>query len=168
MAKAGWSGLGRPLKSLFIVSLALNLAILGAVGGWAYKWHRHGGPWHGHGGGLERQLFRFSHSLPWERRRELRQYFRTRWKDMSPKLKGSKEVRERAAAALEASPYNRDQMGKALGLSHEKRVQMRGDFEQLFLDVIDKLTAEERKAFAAELRKERKWRKNRWRHGGEP
>ena len=164
MSKTGWSQMGRPLKALLITSLALNLAIVGAAGGWMFKWHRHGGHWHGHGG-IERQLFRFSHSLPRDRRLALRQYFRERWKDVRPQSGTYKAVRDAAVAALSSEPYDRQKMAEVVRLSHEKRGVVREKFNEAFLDLIDQLTPDERKAFAKALKEDRLPRRHRWGRG---
>jgi uncharacterized membrane protein len=159
----GWSHMSRTLKAVLIASLALNFLIIGAVGGWMYKWHRHGGPWHGHGG-IERQLFKFARELPRQRRYELRKMFRNRWKEMRPKPDHFRDVRDSAVAALLAEPYDKQNLTDALEMSRIKRGQLMDGFSGLFVEMVDQLTVDERKAFATFL-KERSHgpRRHRWR-----
>lgn len=155
--------MSRTLKVVLIASLALNLLVVGAIGGWMFKWKRHGGPWYGHGG-IERQLFKFARDLPGQRRSELREQFRSRWKGMRPKFEDIKKTQEAAADVLTADPYDRQKLSAALQESRVRRGERLDGFSELFLDMVGQLTAEERKAFAAHL-KERaaKPRRHRWR-----
>lgn len=163
-ANAGWSGLSKVMKVFFIISLALNLLVIGAF---ATAWHRHGGR-HGHGG-IERSLMHFAHTLPGARRRELRQILRKEIGQLKPLYGDLRAGRKAVAEALSAPSFDRTALHSALDAMTAKRSKVRERALQAFLNTVEQLNPEEKRAFGAFIKKRaerHRWRRGhrRWRH----
>jgi uncharacterized membrane protein len=136
-----------------IGSLALNLAVIGAVGGAMWKW-RHGGP---AGSSLLFAGERFLRDLPRERRDDLKDIiFRHRelkwqnWRDL-------RRARNAVASALRANPLDRPLLEKSIAEMQRLELAVREDFLPVFSEVAAALTLEERELFIKSIS---------WRRGG--
>lgn len=139
-------GQRRWARPLLIGSLMLNLLLIGAIAGgfWAA---RHRGP---HGlQRIEQGFIGYVKSLPKDRAQALlassessRQTFRAQ----------RRELRERRAAALavlEADALDKEKLRQALAGVGEAETTLERTGEGVFLDMIERLTPAERKAYVA-------------------
>ncbi len=164
MSIKGWAGLSRVMKSVIIASLAFNLLVVGAF---AAAWVRHGGMHKWGGGSVERSLMHFSRALPRERRKIIRQAWRSERQALKPLFKELQTARKEIGKVLSTEPFDRTALKGALDQFWQKRGQVRERVSEKFIDTIDVLTAEEKKKFGAFLQRQRRhgWRK-RHRHWG--
>ncbi len=165
MATTGFSGLSRVMKSVIIASLALNLLVIGAL---ATAWVRHGGK-HFHHGGIERSLIHFAYrKLPREKRRALRQAWRKERDTLRPLFNDVRDARKKFGSVLQAEKYDRAAVETALATVWQKRSLVRQRGSQKFLDLLETLTDEEKRAFGAFIQEDKRgsWRRRHkgWRH----
>lgn len=136
----------RWMKPLFIASLALNLMVLGAVAGWAF---RHGGPhgsWGGRHGGPDRILW----LLPDEKRDGARAIIeRYRANDSTREAEG-KAAREAVSIALAAEPFSQLALESALKRVGEAEIGRRLD-PKMLAEIAATLSLDERKELAEHL-----------------
>ncbi len=165
MPTTGFAGLSWVLKSVMITSLALNLLVVGAL---ATAWYRHGGKHFHHGGGVERSLMHYARrELPREKWRELKKAWRKERESLRPLFEDVRAARKNVGTVLQAETYDRSRVEAALDQVRQKRIMVRQSVLPKFLDQIETLTEEERRAFGQFIQEDRrgKWRRHRrWRH----
>lgn len=160
MAGLGFSGLSGLMKTIVVVSLAANLLVVGFL---ATAWHRHGGK-HWRGGGIERSLMHFAHrELPRDKRRALRDRWHTERDAFKPVFQGMHAARKDVSAVLQAETYDRAALEAALAKLWEKRAAMRESASKTFVDLVEMLSDDEKKAFGKFIEKDRRGRRGRWR-----
>jgi uncharacterized membrane protein len=137
---------------VLIASLALNLLMLGTLGGsiWAFRNNVMMGD------GVNAHLLGFTRTLPTERRYEVWQATRTERRALRPSRKEVRKARAEARKVLNAAPFDKQKFADAQMRVLEAEVKARREAHQLFIAVASVLTPEERAAFA-------KWRPTR--HG---
>jgi uncharacterized membrane protein len=150
MAETGSSSVpgkpeGRGLKIALVVSLAVNLLIIGALGGslWAF---RHGPP--GPHRSFNAHLLAFAASLSPERRKAIWEATREERQAMWQERHGVREAREAARGALTANPFDKQKFEDAQMRVLDAEVKARREAHKLFVSVAAQLTPEERHAFA--------------------
>lgn len=161
MTATGFAGLSKFMKTVVVVSLALNLLVVGAL---ATAWVRHGGK-HWRHGGIERSLMHFAHrKLSRERRRELRKAWHQDRKGMAQLFDDLHEARDGVGKVLQAQPYDRAALEAALETVWQKRSAVRQQMSKSFADLVETLSDDEKQAFGKfiEERKRRKRRHKRW------
>lgn len=162
MVTTGFAGLSRVMKFVIVASLALNLLVIGAL---ATAWFRHGGK-HFHHGGIERSLMHYAHrKLPRERRKALRKAWRAERKTLRPLIDDVRSARKAFGRVLQADTYDRTAVETALADVRQKRAAVRQQASNKFLDLLETLSDEEKRAFGSYLQQDRrgKWRR---RHKG--
>lgn len=154
-ANAGPKKRSRWWTVLLVVSLALNLLVIGAIGSKVVK-----GNWgHRHWGSQASVLHdsrKFIRSLPWQRRREIRKIWRQSRKSVTVSAAADKAARLALIAALESPALDQAVLDKAADRIQPllgTRLQAR---RAALFDILKALTAEERKAFAAWLKQDGK------------
>ena len=152
---------------VLILSLALNLLVLGVAAGaiWHFR-QGHDFPHHGSDG-----LARYLATLPPDRRDEIASLIETE-RETSRRLRRlSREKRRDLARAFEADPLDADRLDTAARAASEARIPLIRQRQELFSAIAAKLTAAERRAYL-EWRLDRRrngWRHRRWGHrDGEP
>ncbi len=132
---------GRWLKPLLVVSLGLNLLLLGTAVGTHFMM-RHAPPW---GGSMGANMIGFAGSLPAERRREL-------WRATAEQRKGLwqhwREVgkaRREASTALLADPFDQQRFAAAQARLQEAETKARSASQPLIVELARNLTSEERR-----------------------
>lgn len=133
--KRGW------LWWAFVLSLSLNLLVAGFFIG--AKISHHGWPpWGDHG------FSSFAHRVDGERQqlfRELTQSYKEHWRSFR------RDIRNRqieAVQLLKVDPFDREKFVAALDDIIAERVTARRALSEQFLAMIDKMTPEERRAYA--------------------
>lgn len=148
-------------KFTLIGSLALNLLVLGLIGGAALKFH-HGPGWkHGHmrGMGFARHYFR---GLPRERRKEIRSIIRKRRAELKPYWMKIREARKVMATAIGQDPFDKEKLQAALTALHKAEFASREASQVIMTDIAQQLTPQERKEFLEHFeRRARKFEKRR-------
>lgn len=150
---AGSSGTGsRRLKIALIASLALNLLILGIVGGTMYGFKNHP-PRYGHGRGEDFGLMGLTRVLPAERRKEIRKQLKDDRATLRPLMDDIGVARRDAADKLAAEPFDRAALETAIATVAEKERTLRQAAVQVFLGHAEHLSTEERRMLADWWRK---------------
>lgn len=149
---------------LLIVSLALNLLVVGAVAGAILSHSRRGGPWPGAGGKLfdqinfgktlggENGLRAFAQTLAPARRAALRPTFEEARQFFKPLRDKALALRDAAHTAFTAEPYDAAKAEKAAFDLFEAESTTRRAVVQYFSRLLAMLTPEERASYFA-------WRK---------
>lgn len=149
---------------LLIVSLALNLLVLGAIAGAVISHHRRGPPWPLTEGKLFDQinfgktiggqdgLRAFSQSLPPDRRAVLRPILDEARQTVKPLRDKAQVLREAAHSAFTAEPFDAAAAEKAAHDLFEGEAGTRKTIVTYFAKALSALTPEERAKFFA-------WRK---------
>lgn len=152
---------------VLILSLALNLLVLGVAGGaiWHFR-QGHDFPHHGSDG-----LARYLATLPADRRDEIASLIETE-RETSRRLRRlSREKRRDLALAFEADPLDADRLDAAARAASDARIALIRQRQEFFSTLAAKLTAAERRAYL-EWRQDRRrhgWRHRRWgQRDGEP
>lgn len=162
--KAGWRGAPRWMKLLLIVSLALNLAVAGLVGGHALRaWQRPPFDKVEREPGLDRRQTRLLRMVPEAEREEAKRILLARQDEID---RARREMREAHMALIEAirkEPLDPEQLEQALTRRHEAS----GAFWQIgseqLVAIARRLDSAEREKLADRLEE----RTRRWmeRHG---
>ena len=148
----------RWMKVVLVLSLMLNVVVIGAVGARAWMIHKHG-----HGFHAMRMLgvHSFLRKLPKERRQELRGKFRQVRKELREHGRSLMGPLRNLATAMAADNYDRSQVETAVKTfrqTHEQRAAAR---EKYMMELIDALTPEERKTLGRKILK-RAERREKW------
>ena len=166
MANTGFAGLSRMMKGVVIASLAANLLVVGAL---ATAWHRHGGKHHWRGGSVERSLMHFAYKeLPRDKRRALKKVWRDKRETLRPLFKEIRGARKEVGQVLQRDVYDRAALTTALNQVWQKRMQVRERASNTFVELVETLTDDEKRAFGKfiEENKHGWWRRGhrRWKH----
>lgn len=134
----------RRIRMVLIASLALNLLILGTIGGsiWAF---RHGATPALRGSGPH--LLGFTRTLPEQRRFEIWKVTRNEMRALRPLRKNVRRARAEARAALVAEPFDKEKFTAAQARVFEAEVAMRREAQTLFVSIASSLTPQERAEF---------------------
>ena len=142
----------RLLKPLLVGSLILNLFLIGAVGGWAFR--HHGGPPPGPPGprGGEPEVMNWLWRLPETRKAEAKALFDASRETRRERRAQIRLAREAALAALEARPFSPGALDAALNLLGEQGDLLTEAAHRDLLTVIGQMTDAERATMAKQLR----------------
>jgi uncharacterized membrane protein len=125
-----------------VMSVALNLAVIGVVAGSALSWRyaaAMGGP-----GGLT-NLIAFAHQLPAERRAEIRQVMSEQRGTIGPLRKEARAARRDAARALLADPFDKAAFKSAQQRAVDADTRLRQAGADLMGEVVGRLSLAERR-----------------------
>jgi len=114
--KPGWRQAPGWMKLLLILSLSVNVAIAGLVGGNAVRHWQHGvasGKWQNEPG-LDRQQTRFLRMVPDARREEAREILRAREDDYKAARETMRAAQQALVEAIRQEPLNAERLVAAL------------------------------------------------------
>lgn len=134
----------RRLKYALVASLALNLLVLGAVGGSMYAFRKHPPPRMGYGPHQDFGLMGLTRTLPDERRKEMRKKLREDREKLRPLIEDLRTSRRDAAAKLAAEPFDSAALKAAFDVAGEKDRTVREAAIAAFLAHAEQLKPEER------------------------
>ncbi len=159
MTDTGAGGPAGPsrLKLLLIVSLALNLLVIGALAG-AFVMGPRRGHWHFGGRGEDFGLLGFARNLPADRRSAIRKSVQRDRAALKPLWLEMRKARENAAAVLVAEPYDKDKVKAAFDAIGAAEGRLKDAGVAIFLNTAEQLTPDERRALGEW------WIKKRGRH----
>jgi len=176
-SKATTTGGRRWLLPLLIVSLSLNMIVLGAAGAMLYHHFSsgHEGMVHARGGGepadvrlgrpglLLRAGWRTMRKLPRQRRRELRQVIMAHRPAIRESMREVGMLRRELARILEKQPLDTAAMNNTIKRLSLAEARARASIIKMNEDFISAMSDKERKLFARQIRKaaERRWRRKR-------
>lgn len=154
---ADGNGAGAPrrwrwLWTALIISLGLNLLVVGLVAGTG--WRR----WHDDGRrhfSLSRSLERLSEQVPTERRATVAQSLERYRSDVKPRWQAVRQAREDLMRTLEADPYDEAAARAAVERLNGAQLDARQRLSQVMLDLMRSLTPEERRFLMRELKQRR-------------
>lgn len=134
----------RWLKIALVASLAVNLLVVGTIGGslWAFR----NGPRDGHG--VNAHLIGFTSTLSAQRRYAIWQATRDERRALRPLRKEVRAARADARAILTTEPFDKEKFSAAQARVLAAEIKARGEAHKLFIAVAALLTPEERAAFA--------------------
>lgn len=141
----------RWLLPALVVSLVLNMLLVGLIAG--ARLH-HGG-WRGHG---ERH-FGFLKDLPEGRRAELAKEMETLRGELHEKREAVHELRRRARALIAKEPFDAAAVSAAIEQISAARGEANRHAAQRFVEVLSRMSPEERRRFV-------EWRERRGKHRG--
>lgn len=141
----------RRLKYALIASLALNLLVVGAVGGalYTFGFGKHPPPRFAHGRGEDFGLMGLTRTLPEERRKDIRKKLRDDRERLRPLIEDLRAARRDAATKLAADPFDSAALKGAFDVSGEKDRAVREAAIAAFLSHAEQLTADERRRLAS-------------------
>src|SRR5918999_4480534 len=143
----------RRLKWALVVSLGLNLAVAGIVGGALLKGPPTP-PWPGMG------LWHYARALPDHYRRDLGQALRATRRDWIGPREALREQRSALAGALTAEPYRPDAVSDVLMREARLMGELSSRGADLILAQIARMTPDERRAYAQALMEKPKDRRD--------
>ena len=148
----------RRRSPLLIASLALNLRILGTIGGTVLAHRVAGGGLHdelnvGRMVGTEQGLRGFVRTLPKERRAVFRADAEVFRQNVRPLRQAARQTRTEAALALRAEPFDAARFEKAMGEMIAAEGMARKAAVSVLAQAVAKMTADERAGFLAWRRK---------------
>jgi uncharacterized membrane protein len=139
------------LKYGLIASLALNLAIIGALAGNMLGHGRHPPPRSGHGEDFG--MMGLTRVLPEDRRKEMRKMLRADRENLRPLMDEVRSARRAAADKLAAEPFERAALEAAIATVAEKERALRQSAVSAFIGHAETLKPEERVKLADWWRK---------------
>jgi len=134
----------RWIWALLILSLSINLLIVGIVAGsvWAVK---RGGYWNAPIA-FERSR-QFMRRLPQESREEIRQVFFEHKPKLAPYWREVRQARIEIGRLVERGDYSQDELNAAMDRLFQKELQARREAKPMIDDMLAKLTPEQRLHF---------------------
>lgn len=148
----------RRLRIALMVSLALNVLVIGAVAGTLMFGRHHGWKHHKHRG-----LSGFAHTLPAERGDMLRERIKRQRAALAPYRAAEDEARNDARKILMTEPFDAEQFKAAVGRAAEADAAEKTARMELFAETVATLTPEERRQLHQWFEERRKryghWRK---------
>jgi uncharacterized membrane protein len=138
----------RWIKVALVASLALNLLILGTIGGKILAFRDSGAGLAPAVRGSGPHLLGFTRTLPYERRFEIWKVTRKELRALRPLRKEVRRVRAQARAALVAEPFDKQRFTDAQLRVFEAETAFRREAQVLFVAIAGALTSGERTAFA--------------------
>lgn len=137
---------GRKLKMALLVSLAINLLVVGAVGAALIGARRGIGPLGGPVVGSP-HLLGFLRTLPHERREAIWRATSPERAALSPIRKELRKARDDMHRALTSEPFDKERFAAALKIYDDTEAHMRRSALGFISAVADRLDAEERRAY---------------------
>ncbi|KAB2851300.1 MAG: periplasmic heavy metal sensor [Hyphomicrobiaceae bacterium] len=138
------SGLPRWVKITLILSLAVNLLLVGSIIG--HRLATRHGPFASVFRSVD-DATRFARKLPAERRQALRAIFEKHREEFRPLVTAVQEARKGVEATLSAEPFDKDKFIAALAALQEAESKARASRRPMAAEMAAILTPEERKRF---------------------
>jgi uncharacterized membrane protein len=138
-----------PLKPWLLVSVLLNVFLIGGVGGGLYHWMANTPPAEAvvNQHGLRQAMFK----LPAERRRELRQLLRHNRDDSQPLIMAGREARLGVIKQLEAPSLDREALVAELAKAREADMALRALVDSTLAQFAGNLPQDERQKLVEAL-----------------
>jgi uncharacterized membrane protein len=157
-AAASWSrpaagATSRRMLVALVVSLALNLIVIGLVAGAA--WRFHGMHWAGRG--VTPNLLGYASTLPTDRRKALWNSTAEKRQHMRPLRRDLRNAREEAIKALTAEPFDKQRFMAAQTRLLQANQQAREAVYALYAEIATQMTPEERRTFIHWRAEQRPW-----------
>ena len=139
----------RSVKPWLLVSVLLNVFLIGGVGGGLYHWMASAKPVEAvvNQHGLRQAMFK----LPPERRRELRQLLRHNRADSQPLIMAGREARMGVIKQLEAPTLDRDVLVSELAKAREADAALRAMVDSTLAQFASTLPQDERQKLVEAL-----------------
>ena len=158
--KPGWRQAPGWMKLLLILSLSVNVAIAGLVGGSAIRHWQHGaasGKWQNEPG-LDRRQSRILRMVPDARREEARTILLARQDEYKAARETMRAAQQALVEAIRQEPLDPDRLAAALAERRAASGRMWGIGYEQMVNIVHRLNAAER----AELAKRLEERTRRW------
>ncbi|CAB3638567.1 periplasmic heavy metal sensor [Trinickia soli] len=150
----------RAIKALCIGSLALNIFLLGAIAGGAYRWFsaRHDSPAAVAAAGAPPALRYAAQALSPERQRQFQDALRQARREARPLAQQAREGRREVLRLVAAPQFDRSALDTALENTRAADRRVRERVEAAVAAFVQTLTPAERATFAQGLRLRGQWR----------
>ncbi|MEM6589093.1 MAG: periplasmic heavy metal sensor [Pseudomonadota bacterium] len=138
------------VRILLVVSLALNLLVIGVVAGFVVKGgpFKHDGPPHMAAGGVGP----LTHALSKEDRRAIGREMRQKGKDSGWDRQAHRQSLERMVAFLEATPFDADAFDEELQITVDGMQGRLSDARGALLNRLNDMSDEDRAGYAARIK----------------
>lgn len=137
----------RTMRGLLILSLAVNIFVVGAIAGGSYMWV-HGNQAFGVGANWRRQA---GVALPTQEREAYRQMIRQTMRDAQPIFARADEARREAARLFVQPQFDAAAVNAALAQARAADIQLRTQLEEQIVGFAAKLSFEDRRILAEGL-----------------
>jgi uncharacterized membrane protein len=147
---------GKSLRYVLLASLVLNVFLLGAIGGGAYRWYAAGGA-----SAVQppRVALRFAaDDLSAERQQQFLDLLKAARRAGQPYIREARDGRRDVLRLLGAPQIDRNALDAALAATRDADMAQRVAVETAVVDFASTLTPQERAQFAASLRLRGQWR----------
>jgi uncharacterized membrane protein len=156
MTPKSGSGMRLWLRIVLVLSLALNLAVIGFVAGNQMKW---GGKDRHHGPKISRMGGPLTHALSHEDRHEIGRAMRAKYKEDDAARTAQRATWDALIVALEADVFDRAVIAGHLADQRTMMTDRMAHGQTLLLDRLEQMSPEERRAYVERLKAKRnKWR----------
>ncbi len=148
---------GKPwMKILLVISLGMNLAVVGLVIGAKISGHGPRGMSHANGSGMRALM----HALPNSKRADVRKYFHENRDKIRAKDDVMRTSLDNIATAITAQPFDANVLNEAFSAQRAHIVTMTENAQQAFVVIIASMTDKERAEYVDNMKEQRhKWRK---------
>ncbi|NIE86545.1 MULTISPECIES: periplasmic heavy metal sensor [unclassified Burkholderia] len=147
---------GRTGTIVLVVSVVLNVFLLGAIAGGAYQWFsRH----HAGGAPTARTALRFAaEGLPPERQQQFAEALKAARRDGRVYVREAREGRRDVLDLLAMPQLDRSAVDEALARTRDADLRLRAQVESNVVDFAETLSPDERQRFVDGLRHSGQWR----------
>jgi len=144
------------MKILLVISLGMNLAVVGLVIGAKISGHGPRGMSHASGSGMRALM----HALPNSKRADVRKYFHENRDKIRAKDDVMRTSLDNIATAITAQPFDANVLNEAFSAQRAHIVTMTENAQQAFVAIIASMTDKERAQYVDNMKEQRhKWRK---------
>jgi uncharacterized membrane protein len=151
-------------RIFFIGSLALNLFLVAVILSAIVTVHQRFGPFDGprHGRMGPLSLHSFVRAMPPEANERVREIMNEHRKEIRPKFREMREVREGVFDAIKARPFSREALETALADSRNADAEIAKAIHDAIVDATSTLTDEQRIQLSENIEQRLKERRERW------
>jgi len=152
---------GKPwMKILLVISLGMNLAVVGLVIGAKISGHGPRGMSQANGSGMRALM----HALPNGKRADVRKYFHESRGKIRAKDNAMRVSLDNIAAVITAQPFDANALNEAFSVQRAHIVTITQNAQQAFVAIIASMTDKERAEYVDNMNEQRqKWRKEHFR-----
>ncbi len=144
------------MKILLVISLGLNLAVVGLVIGAKISGYGHGSLSHSGSTGMRVLM----HALPDSKRADVRKYFHKNRNKIRANGDVMRASLDNIGTAISAQPFDTDALNAAFGDQRAQITTITQNAQQAFVSIIASMTDEERASYVDNMKEQRnKWRK---------
>ena len=152
---------GKPwIRILLVISLGMNLAVVGLVIGAKISGHGPRGMSHANGSGMRVLM----HALPNSKRADVRKYFHENRDRIRAKDSAMRASLDNITTAITAQPFDANALNEGFSAQRAHIVAITQNAQQAFVAIIASMTDKERAEYVDNMKEQRhKWRRDHFR-----